>query len=205
LELSPSDADAYDLLGRLCAALGRYDEALELHRHARLLDPLVHRLDELTTLLRAGRFVEAAAGAAAVVELTPDYDRARATLGWAYFLDGRTAEGIAELERAVELSPRTALWLGQLGEAYALAGQADRAREVLRRLDTLATEGYVSPYTYAYVYAGLGELDRAMDRLERAAADRTGPTYGVKGSFLLRPLHGHPRFEALLASMGLAR
>jgi hypothetical protein len=35
-------------------------------------------------------------------------------------------------------------------------------------------------------------------------AERTGPTYGIKGSFLFTPLHGHPRFRALLHQMGLA-
>jgi hypothetical protein len=33
---------------------------------------------------------------------------------------------------------------------------------------------------------------------------RTGAVYGIKGSFLFRPLHGHPRFTALLARMNLA-
>jgi hypothetical protein len=56
----------------------------------------------------------------------------------------------------------------------------------------------------AYVHAGLGDADRAMDWLERAAAERTGPAYGVKGSFLLATLHEHPRFKALLARMRLA-
>jgi hypothetical protein len=43
-----------------------------------------------------------------------------------------------------------------------------------------------------------------MDWLERAVAARTGPAYGIKGSFLLTPLHGHPRFESLLRRLHLA-
>lgn len=61
----------------------------------------------------------------------------------------------------------------------------------------------VSPYHLAYVCTGLGEVDRAMDLLERAVADRTGPTYSIKGSFLFAPLRGHPRFRALMRSMNL--
>jgi len=57
---------------------------------------------------------------------------------------------------------------------------------------------------FAYVLTGLGEVDRAMDYLERAVAERTGASYGIKGSFLFKPLRGHPRFSALLRQMNLA-
>ncbi|MFL5574590.1 MAG: tetratricopeptide repeat protein [Gemmatimonadaceae bacterium] len=204
LELSPSSADTLDLYGRLCAALGRYDEALALQHRAHELDPLAHRIDGVTTLLRAGRYHEAVVAAEEAVELDPGYDRARATLGWAYFLTGRQDDGLAELERAVSISRANTLWLGQLGEAHAMAGNAAKARELLRELEERAQRAYVSPYHFAYVYTGLGDADRALDWLERAVADRTGPAYGIKGSFLFTPLHAHPRFRALLRQMNLA-
>ena len=68
----------------------------------------------------------------------------------------------------------------------------------------LKVQSYVSPYHFAYVLTGLGEMDRAMDYLERAVAERTGASYGIKGSFLFKPLRGHPRFSALLRQMNLA-
>src|SRR5206468_1327656 len=198
-----SSDDTYDLYGRLCAALERYDEAITLQFRARELDPLAHRMDGVTTLLRAGRYDQAVADAESAVEFEPGYDRARATLGWGYFLSGRQDEGLAELERAVSLSPANTLWLGQLGEAYAMAGNAAKAREILRELEERAHGAFVSPYHIAYVYTGLGDFDKAMDWLERAVAERTGPAYSIKGSFLLRALHGHPRFRALLRTMRL--
>ena len=204
LELSPSSADSYALYGRLCAAHERYDEALALMHRAHELDPLAHRIDIVTTLLRAGRHAEALRIAEQAVELDPEYDRARATLGWACFFAGRQREGIGHLERAVAVSRENTMWLGQLGEAYGLAGEREKARGVLRELETLATSTYVSPYHFAYVYTGLGEIERAMEWLERAVAARTGPAYGIKGSFLLTPLRAHPRFRALLAHMNLA-
>jgi TolB-like protein/Tfp pilus assembly protein PilF len=203
LELSPSDDDTYDLYGRLCAGLGRHDEAIALQRRAHDLDPLAHRMDMVTALLRAGRYVQAAIEAKDAVELEPGYDRARATLGWAYFLSGKKDEGLVELEEAVAISPGNTMWLGQLGEAYALAGNAAKAREILRELEERARAGFVSPYHIAYVYTGLGEFDQALDCLERAVAERTGPAYSIKGSFLLTRLHGHPRFRALLRQMRL--
>jgi TolB-like protein/Tfp pilus assembly protein PilF len=203
LELSPSSDDTYDLYGRLCAALERYDEAITLQFRARELDPLAHRMDGVTTLLRAGRYDQAVADAESAVEFEPGYDRARATLGWGYFLSGKQDEGLAELERAVSLSPGNTLWLGQLGEAYAMAGNTVKAREILGELEERARVAFVSPYHIAYVYTGLGEFDRAMDSLERAVAERTGPAYSIKGSFLLTRLHSHPRFRALLKRMKL--
>jgi tetratricopeptide (TPR) repeat protein len=201
LELNPDDADAHDLYGRLCSAMGRYDEAIRLQRRAQELDPLSHRLDVVSTLLRAGRHHEALIGARNAVELDPGHDRGRATLGWAYFLSGRRDEGLAELERAVSLSPNSTLWLGQLGEAYGLAGRTDRAHGVLRQLETRARTEYVSPYHLAYVHTGLGEYDQAVALLERAARERSGAVYGIAGSFLFTPLHGHPGFRALLERM----
>jgi DNA-binding SARP family transcriptional activator len=204
LELSPNDADTLDLYGRLCAALGRYDEALVLQRRAQELDPLSHRLDVVSTLLRAGRCHEAVTGARDAVELDPGHDRARATLGWAYFLSGRQQDGLAELERAVSIASGGSLWLGQLGQAYALAGQTAKAHEILEELESRSEKDYVPAYHLAYVYTGLGDAEGAVECLERAVEDRAGAVYGVGGSFLFTSLHGHPRFQALLARLKLA-
>lgn len=205
IALSPGNSEAYDLYGRLCAGVGRFDEAIALLEQARTLDPLAHRLDLATVLIRAGRYADAVRLAEDAVAFDPGHDRARATLGWAYHHDGRRADGIAELERAVAVAPENTMWLAQLGEAYGLAGAPVRAREVLHELEARAAAGgYVSPYHMAYVHTGLGETERALDWLERAVAQRAGPAYGIKGSFLFAPLREHPRFQALLREMRLA-
>jgi TolB-like protein len=203
LELNPSSADAYDTYGRVCAGIAQYDRAIALLERAAALDPLVHRVDLVTTLLRAGRTREAIAHAEATLELDA-HDRVRATLGWAYFLDGRHAEGIASLEQAVAMAPGTLMWLAQLGEACGLAGHEARARAILHELTERSRESYVPPYYFAYVHTGLGDAERALDYLERAVEERAGPVYSIKGSFLLAPLRDHPRFGALLRSMNLA-
>jgi len=197
IELCPNSADAWDLFGRMYAALERYDEAIEMQRRAQELDPLAHRLDVASTLLRAGRYAEAGAEAARAVEVDPEHDRARATLGWAHLKEGRVDEGLAELERAVALSPEDTQWPAQLGQALALTGRADEAREMLHRLE----ERGATPYHLAFVHTGLGDHERALDMLEQAFEKRAGAIYGVRGSFLLAPLKPHPRFQALLARM----
>jgi serine/threonine protein kinase/tetratricopeptide (TPR) repeat protein len=204
LELSPGSADVYGYYGWMCSALERYEDALRLTARARELDPLSHRTDLATTLLRAGRCQEALEIGARVVECEPGFSRGHAVTGWAFLKLGRPAAGLAALERAVALSSGSTLFLGQLGQAYAVTGDSERARGVLRRLHELAGHGYVSPYPFAYVHTGLGEPDEAIDWLERAFAQRAGAIYGVKGSFLFTSLRSHPRFVALLRKMNLA-
>jgi serine/threonine-protein kinase len=204
LELSPGSADVYDHYGWLLGSMCRFDEALRMVRRAHELDPLVHRTDVASMLLRAGQFAAALDAAKQAVDFDPDDARAYAVLGWAHLKLGEAAEGIALLEQAVAKAPENMMFLAQLGEALALAGETARARDILRQLEDLSHERHVSPYHFAYVHTGLGELDRAMDWLERAYVDRGGSIYGVKGSFLFTPLREHPRFVALLTKMNLA-
>jgi tetratricopeptide (TPR) repeat protein len=187
----------------MCAMLGRFDEAIAMAHRAYELDPLAHRSDLATTLLRAGRNAEALEAAFKAIEFDPHYDRGHATLGWALFLNGRQDEGIEALQRAVALSSGGMTWLSQLGQAYGMAGRMEEARAVLARLLAGAAEQYVPPYHLAYIYVGLGEHETALDMLERAFEQRAGLISGIKGSFLFVPLRTHPRFIALLQKMNL--
>ncbi|HET7427169.1 MAG TPA: protein kinase [Gemmatimonadales bacterium] len=204
LELNPNSGEAYDIYGLLLSALERYDEAIEMQRRAHELDPLAHRMDIVTTLLRAGRYDEALSAVTRVLTVEPQLPLAHATLGWVHLLSGRPDKGIAALERAVAISPESTLYLAQLGQAYSRVGRTDEARAILARLEETATRRYVSPYHMAYVYTGLGEHERALDWLERAYEDRAGGVFGMKGSFLFAPLRSHPRFQAILRKMNLA-
>ena len=104
----------------------------------------------------------------------------------------------------MSLAPGDAIWLAQLGSLYALTGDEAKARGIVHDLEETGKSTFVSPYHLAYVHAGLGEHDRAIDLLEQAVRTRTGPAYGIGGSFLYEPLRRHPRFVALLREMGLA-
>jgi serine/threonine protein kinase/Flp pilus assembly protein TadD len=203
LALSPSNADACDLYGRLCAARGRFDEAIEKAERAQELDPLAHRVDVATALLRGGRYAEAAERSRAALEVDPASARARATLGWAELLAGQCAEGLADLQGAVALAPGSIQWLAQLGAGFAACGEEAKARDILRDLEDRTKTTYVSPYHLAYVHTALGEHDRAIDLLTDAKRTRTGPIFGIGGSFLFAALRPHPRFKALLGEMNL--
>jgi serine/threonine protein kinase/tetratricopeptide (TPR) repeat protein len=204
LELSPGSADIHDYYGWWASSQERYDEALEHVRRANELDPLAHRSDVASTLLRAGRYEEALATAKQSVDFEPNYGRARSSLGWAYMKTGNFDEGIKQLELAVSQNQQHTMYIAQLGEAYAVAGRTAEARAILRQLEQMSGERYVSPYHLAYVHTGLGDYERAIDLLEQAFADQSGSLYGVKGSFLFTPLKAHPRFQSLLKKLNLA-
>jgi len=203
IELNPNSGEAYDFYGLLLSSVERYDEAIEMQTRAHEVDPLAHRMDIVTTYLRAGRFEEALRSVIRVIEVEPHLPLAHLTLGWVYLLTGKKDEGIASMEKAVALSPDSTLYLAQLGQAYAQVGRTEEARDILRRLEALQQKRYVSPYHMAYVHEGLGEHERALDWLEAAYEQRAGGIFGIKGSFLFAPLKSHPRFKALLAKMNL--
>jgi serine/threonine-protein kinase len=204
VELNPNSADAIDLYGRLCASLGRYDEAIALQKRAQELDPIVNKADVATAYLRADRYEEATELARRAVEVDPIDPRSHFTLGWAHFGLGKHDEALAEMERAVELAAGNNLWYSQLGQAYGLLGMREKAEAILAELLERSRTAFVSPYHLAYIYTGLGRLDEAMDCLEQAAEKRSGSIYGIKGSFLFKPLRTHPRFLSLLRRMNLA-
>jgi TolB-like protein/Tfp pilus assembly protein PilF len=204
IELSANNADTYDLYGRLLQSLERYDEAIAMQERAHDLDPIVNKTDVATAYLRAGRYAEACDLAMRAVEVDRMDPRTHFTLGWAHLGLGKRDNGLAEMEHAVELAPGNNLWLAQLGEAYALTGMTEKAETVLEQLLERSRTTFVSPYHMAYVYTGLGRYDDAMDQLERASEQRSGSIYGIKGSFLFKPLRSHPRFIALLVRMNLA-
>ena len=138
LELSPGSADIYDHYGWLCAALERYDEALELVQRAQELDPLTHRADVATTLLRAGRTTRRCRRRLRAVEFEPDYARGRSTLGWAYHVQRDSGGGDCQPRAGGEAHAGTSLYLAQLGEAYGIDGPTrGGAVEVLRQLEEM--------------------------------------------------------------------
>lgn len=203
VELNPNSGEAYDYYGLMLSALERYEEALQMQRRAHELDPLAHRMDLVTTYLRAGRYDEALRGVTRVLEVEPHLPLAHVTLGWIQLLTGKPDEGMATLEKGLALSPDNTLYLAQVGQAYGIVGRTAEAQAVLRRLEELSIRRYVSPYHMAYVHTGLGDKEGAMDWLERAYQERAGGIFGVKGSFLFTSLRGHPRFNALLQKMNL--
>ena len=189
LEINPRSADTLDIYGRMLSGLGRYEEALEVQERAHELDPLEHRLDRVSTLLRAGRYEEALEPARALVVNEPGFAHGHATLGWTYLLLGRADEGLAALREAVALSPNNTMYQAQLGQALAMTGDVKGAQKVLGKIEKLAKRRYVSPYHLAYVYTG---------------TRRARPGHGLPGEGLRGARRRHLWDQGLLPVQGPA-
>lgn len=106
IELNPNSGEAYDFYGLMLSAVERYDEAMQAQRRAHELDPLAHRLDIVTTLLRTGRYDEALSAATRVLQVEPHLALAHATLGWAYLLQGVLTRASPRCSRRLPSLPR---------------------------------------------------------------------------------------------------
>jgi hypothetical protein len=75
-------------------------------------------------------------------------------------------------------------------------GRGDEARRLLQLP--------LGPGARALVHIGLGEAEAALVALEDALRERRRILMWLKVEPRFRPLHGHPRYQALLAAVGLA-
>ena len=93
--------------------------------------------------------------------------------------------------------------MAALGYTYAVAGMRDEALQVIEDLKRLSKQDYVSPFHIATVYAGLNEADLAFEWPEQAFRVRARSLAWLNATEELESLHADPRFENLVARIGL--
>ena len=190
---------ARSVSAELARVHGRFDEAIVILRkslqHDPLSSPLYHNLG--SALFRAGRFADAEEVLRKALSLSPGRSRTHAYLSLTLLYAGRGEEGLAEA--AKEPHGPFRLW------AEAIIQQVLHGREAsdepLRRL--IEKHGDIALRQIADVYAVREEWTPAFEWLERAYALRDPGLLELKGSPMLRRLHGDPRWHALLKKMHL--
>lgn len=198
--LAPRSADAALGLGLLLSATGRHDEAVESLATARQLDPL--RRDTLEHLGlgcwmagAAERGLSVLADAAAI-----DPEARRPHFRRMIVLDqlGRREEAMAE---------RTA-WLELFDHAPFAAHLARLVRDAGYRAAMVEWIGLLEQHNQWYEVAiqrmVIDDIDGAIDALERAVALHTDSAVFLAQYPSFRPLLGEPRYERLVARLGLA-
>ncbi len=206
-ELNPNYASGRHWHADYLSVHGRHDEAIAESKKALELDPLSLIIN--TWLGRryyfARRYDEAARECRKALELDPNFVPAHWQLGSVLVEQVKLREALNEFETAVRLAGQNPRYLAYLGNARAKAGDAAGARAILEQLASLeAGRRYVSALDRALVYAGLGENDRALDWIEKAFGDRPSLMPYLKVDPLWDGLRGSPRFQSLLARLGLA-
>ena len=202
IALNPNYATAHQWYGQFLRLMGREEEAILEGQKSLELDPrsLIINTEAGLPYHYLGRYDEALQHFRKALELDPNFALAHHDIGWVLEAQGKYPEAISEFERAVQISDVAALW-SSLGHAYGMAGRRQDALNVLQRLHEIEKQHYVAPSFEAAVYLGLGEYDRAMDFYEKSYAERNWSMIWFKIGHNLKPLHGRPRYEALLKKM----
>jgi DNA-binding winged helix-turn-helix (wHTH) protein/tetratricopeptide (TPR) repeat protein len=206
LDLNPNCAQARQWYGLYLAKMGRLEEAIHEIRHAQQLDPLSLPLNMVSGLVLcfARQFDLAIEELRKTIELE-DSVATRTTLGLAYAHHRMCDEAIAEFKKASAIGGGSAdvetFIKGLTAYCYATCGKSNLARPFLNEL---SKQPSVSPYMLGMILAQIGEHARALDCLERAYKERHVHVLGLKVDPALDPLRSAPRFQRLLARVGLA-
>jgi TolB-like protein/DNA-binding winged helix-turn-helix (wHTH) protein/Flp pilus assembly protein TadD len=205
IELNPGYATAHHWYSWHLSLLGRYDEAIEEMRKAKILDPLSLIINaDLAELLSIAHFYdESIIQSRKTIEMDPNFALAHNQLAQAYLQKHMNAEAIAELQKAVKLSAGCPTCIANLARAYAASGRTGEAGKLLSDLKSHSNGGYSDAAEVSMVYAALGDKDRAMHWLEIGYEQRFNPGVLLRPGF--DPLRADPRFQDLLRRIGLPR
>jgi len=209
VELAPNLADAHVAMGAALSlthepqALNAFSRALELNPH----DPNIHyRMARFLVL--TGDKVGAIRHYERAYELAPDdYRYVVYALQEYQALGDKDGErrcllrSAAAIERHLAINPSDVRALGHGAGVLALLGKAQYAEQMMERALALRPDDYGNLATLACAAMLNNNADQALDLLERALATGQGDREWLIRDNDLAPLHGHPRFEALLERM----
>ena len=199
LTLAPADPNIVIAAGNLEIARGDSNRALELYRRAVDLDPVnAQARSFLAFNLAVTRHLpEARAEYVRVVELNPGAPWARAGLGLAYLQENKFEEA------ATTAQADAAEWAGLLVVACARWGQNRVAESDAALAKLIKDNAETAAYQIAEVYAYRGDKDKAFEWLERARQQRDPGLPSLRKDPLFVNVHGDPRWNGFLHTMGL--
>jgi len=180
LELHPGVFDAGHYDARDCYWRGEYARAAELFQRAHRVRP-----DDFTPLIFAASSLRALG----------DEEGARA-------LTARAAKGLLH---QCELEPDNLRAHYLAGGALLQAGRKEEGRRLSYLALSMAPEDFSALYNAACFHALAGEPEPALDLLERALAKGGGFPDWLRHDTDFDSLRAHPRFQALLARLGINR
>jgi DNA-binding winged helix-turn-helix (wHTH) protein/tetratricopeptide (TPR) repeat protein/TolB-like protein len=202
IQLNPNYAMAHYWYALDLAAVGRFPQALyEIHLTQKL-DPLSLTIGThaATVEYLAKDYAGATRDLQRVLELDPNFARARARLGMVEIATGDNAAAVAELTRALALCADDDPWIeGLLGYAQARAGNRPAAEHMLDQLRKRSASHYVPPDSRGLVLLGLGRRPEAMAAFAEAVDGRSTTMIVARVDPMLDSLRGDPAFQALLA------
>jgi TolB-like protein/DNA-binding winged helix-turn-helix (wHTH) protein/Flp pilus assembly protein TadD len=204
VQLDPNLAMAWMTLGIMLSNQGRYNEAREAMRRARVLDPLFPLLfaNSAHVASVAGDSQAAFNLARQAIAINPEFWVGYFQLGLAQLRVGDYEAALVSLTEAERLSGGHRSTVDKRGFALGKLGRRAEARAILNKLLASREREPQSPAAIAGLYAGLGETDRAFEWLERAVTVQDAELKGMPTDPMFYDLHGDPRFARILQAAG---
>ncbi len=196
--LAPENAEVLRNMGHRHMSLGHFDDARKFLDKGIALDPLaiMLRLNRLMLARFMGHAREALQWGLAAVEIEPSSWFAQFDLGVAYCDMGDYANAVKCRALAEELRGDAATATA-LREEFALDGWRGFLRASIRE-----PKSAVARYELAVAHAALGEFDHALSVLDQIVDNHGQYIDRLKIDPSLAPLHGDPRYAALLKRAG---
>jgi len=198
-QLAPWNATANDLLAPVVVYLGQFEEAEKLARQAIERDPLAYQARQSLARLFfvQGKLDEAEAAAEKAVDLQATATGCRR---WQVFVAIERNDGEGALREA-QLEPDERYRRFELALAYYAHGDQPAADAALAEL--IARDRNVMAYQIAEVYAWRGETDKAFEWLQISIDNHDTGTLSLLIDPLMRGLQRDPRYNSLVAKVGL--
>jgi len=164
-----ANAMALTNLSRVMTWAGKQDEAMRLVERASSITTDHHTLDQqVTVLVRNGRYEEALPYAKQAALLMPEIPEVRRVHGLILAQLGRNAEALQELETAAQLDSTMIGLYYHLGLVLSDLGHKDQAERTYRKALELEPENADACNNLGILLAQRGDLEEAMDLFERA-------------------------------------
>ncbi|HEY5106632.1 MAG TPA: hypothetical protein VII73_07655 [Caulobacteraceae bacterium] len=206
LSLDPSAALTHHWYANTLAMTGDFPNAIAQIEEAERLDPSTTaiRVDKALLLFHAGRAAEAISSLRAIEAVQPDFAPTHSYLSTIYLSQGDDSAAIDEMTAAARLAggPGALQVAAAAAAGYRLGGHAGMARAILSEQSAQFRGGLYSPYFLARSYASI-DADRSIALLRQSLARGEPAIMGLRVDPSLRPLHGDPRFAALVLAAHL--
>jgi serine/threonine-protein kinase len=200
LAVAPQDPELLAWAGNLAGARGQLAENLDFCRRSVAVDPVnpLGRQFLASVLSVLGRQEEARAEYSREIELNPSAPNSHAALGLTYVLENKFEEALVAAQKDA------AEWARLLVVSCARWGQKRVPESDAALAELIAKYGETGAYQIAEAYGYRNDKNKAFEWLERARRQHDAGMPTMRPDTLLQNLHGDPRWDALLRSMGLA-
>ena len=211
IALNTSFARARSQYARYLAAAGRGEESIAEASRAAEIDPMSASAASTRALvLYYARDYQGALGAIGhALQLEPGSAGAYIVLSRIEAARGSTIDAVVANQRALAIAGDAASngWRANVIRNQALSGSIDAARAALARFpaDVAARNQRVGFSQLAFVHAALGERTRAIELLEQAVSEREPDLLWLAVDERVDSLRSEPRFEHVLAKLGIPR